>query len=126
MREAASRRDVRAGERGWIPPGELDATVPDDRHARRWGKWAGQAEEWYLACADVVDEMTAAELGRAVGAQVRALAVSAVATAEACRVHATPQHVELGQVQVSQLPARISALPRARRASGGCWPKGWC
>jgi hypothetical protein len=100
MREAATWRDLSAGERRWIPPGELDATVPDDRYAGLWGNWAGREKEWYLACAEVVGEMTAAEIDRAVGAEVRALAVPAVAAADARRVHAPPQHVELGQVQV--------------------------
>ena len=79
-----------------------DVVAPD---ASPWGRWAGDVEGYFRACASVAEALTPAEVLALGGAEARALAATVRLAAAQLTDDTLPDRVGLGRAQVVGLSA---------------------
>ena len=91
LEERADRPDV----------DELEGPVDQMRYRRIWGEWEGREEEFYQACAALVEPMTWQTLQRICGPRVRVLAELVRDAYEHLTSQAIPERLRCGSLQIS-------------------------
>lgn len=79
-----------------------DVSAPDDA---LWGRWSGDVEGYFLACAQLAEALSPAEVLSLGGAEARALAATVGLAQRQLLDDALPARVALGRVQVVGLSA---------------------
>ena len=86
----------------------LDASA----YERLWGPWAGREEQFFIACARLVEPMRWSDVLNASGSEVRALAPIVRLALSRTSEEVTPSRVALGTMQV------VGMTPEAVRVQG--------
>jgi hypothetical protein len=100
LRWRDSRTSDERDQRGWIPLGELDGTVPDRTYRLLWRDWVGREDEWYAACFNYVHGLVGGELVAALSADTLAKAAAMRAARRVLDRRDVPAVAVLGDVRV--------------------------